>query len=43
MQRTIEEELARNGHSFFQTVGDSMEPLLHNRKSTVIIQAKKAP
>lgn len=43
MQRTIEEELAVNGHSFFQTVGDSMEPLLHNRKSTVVIQTKKGP
>lgn len=41
MQRTIEEELALNGHSFFQTVGDSMEPLLHNRKSTVVIEGKK--
>ena len=38
---TIEQELAMHGHSFFQTVGDSMEPLLHNRKSTVVIQAKK--
>lgn len=43
MQRTIEKELAMNGHSFFQTVGDSMEPLLHNRKSTVVIEAKKRP
>lgn len=34
---TIEQELERQGHSFFQTVGDSMEPLLHNRKSTVMI------
>lgn len=41
--RTIEEDLAVSGHSFFQTVGDSMEPLLHNRKSTVVIEAKKAP
>lgn len=40
-QRTIEQELAVNGHSFFQTVGDSMEPLLHNRKSTVVIAAKQ--
>lgn len=32
-----------NGHSFFQTVGDSMEPLLHNRKSTVVIETKKTP
>lgn len=35
---TIEQELATQGHSFFQTVGDSMEPLLHNRKSTVVIE-----
>lgn len=34
---TIEQELEEQGHSFFQTVGDSMEPLLHNRKSTVVI------
>lgn len=38
--RTIEEELAIYGHSFFQTVGNSMEPLLHNRKSTVVIAEK---
>lgn len=42
MEQKIEQELAAHGHSFFQTVGDSMEPLLHNRKSTVIIQAQKA-
>lgn len=41
--RTIEEELALNGRCFIQTVGVSMEPLLHNRKSTVIIEAKKEP
>lgn len=35
---SIEEELARNGRGFFQTVGDSMEPLLHNRYSTVVIE-----
>lgn len=35
---TIEQELETQGHSFFQTVGDSMEPLLHNRKSTVVIE-----
>lgn len=40
MQRTIEEDLAVNGHSFLQTVGNSMEPLLHNRKSTVVVAAK---
>lgn len=37
MNSTIEQELQRNGHSFFQTVGDSMEPMLHNRSSTVVI------
>lgn len=41
MNQTIEQELAAHGHSFFQTVGDSMEPLLHNRRSTVVIQAKQ--
>ena len=35
---TIEQELDEQGHSLFQTVGDSMEPLLHNRKSTVVIE-----
>ena len=43
IRRTIEEELARNGHGLFHTVGNSMEPLLHNRKSIVAIEAKKAP
>lgn len=43
MQRTIEQELILNGHSFFQTVGDSMEPLLHNRRSTVVIEKRKNP
>ncbi len=43
MRRTIEQELALRGHGFFQTVGDSMEPLLHNRKSTVVIEIKKEP
>lgn len=38
---TIEQQLEQNGHGFFQTVGDSMEPLLHNRKSTVVIEKKK--
>lgn len=41
MQRTIEQELALRGHGLFQTVGDSMEPLLHNRKSTVVIEIPK--
>lgn len=41
--RTIEQELAWNGHSFFQTVGNSMEPLLHHRKSTVVVESKQKP
>lgn len=43
MRLTIEQELSQRGHSFFQTVGDSMEPLLHNRKSTVVVAEKKVP
>ena len=43
MRRTIEQELALNGHAFIQTVGISMEPMLHNRESTVVIKAKKGP
>lgn len=39
MQKTIEQVLAEEGRGFFQTSGDSMEPLLHHRKSTVVIQA----
>lgn len=41
MTKTIEQILAEEGRGFFQTSGDSMEPLLHHRKSTVIIEAKK--
>ena len=36
---TIEEQLQKNGLWLFQTVGDSMEPILHNRESTVQITA----
>lgn len=36
---TIEEQLQKNGTWLFQTVGDSMEPLLHNRESTVQLTA----
>lgn len=43
MRRTIEQELALNGRVFIQTVGISMEPMLHNRKSTVVVGAKKGP
>lgn len=42
-KRTIEQELDVHGRSFFQTVGNSMEPILHNRKSTVVIEKKRAP
>lgn len=35
---TIEEALEKEGHGFLQTVGDSMEPILHNRKSTVVVE-----
>ncbi len=34
---TVEEELNKSEYCFFQTVGDSMEPLLHDRRSTVVI------
>lgn len=40
MTKTIEQVLAEEGRGFFQTFGDSMEPLLHHRKSTVVIHAK---
>ena len=43
IRRTIEEELALNGHGLFHTVGNSMEPLLHNRKSIVAIEATHVP
>lgn len=38
---TIEQEVERQDHILLQTTGISMEPLLHNRKSTVVI--KKPP
>lgn len=41
--QTIEQVLAEKGHGFFQTVGDSMEPMLHNRKSTVVLEAASRP
>lgn len=41
IHRTIEQELAQNGRAVIQTVGVSMEPLLHNRKSTVALIAKQ--
>lgn len=36
--RTIEEELARSGRAVSYTVGTSMEPMLHERRSTVVIE-----
>lgn len=35
---SIEQELERHGRGFFQTSGDSMEPLLHHHDSTVVIE-----
>lgn len=40
-KRTIEEELERQDYILLQTTGISMEPLLHNRKSSTVI--RKAP
>lgn len=40
---TIEKELRENHHAFFQTVGFSMEPMLHQRKSTVVLRSPEDP
>lgn len=40
-RRTIEEELAASGRALSYTVGISMEPLLHNRRSTVVLEKQK--
>ncbi len=40
---TIEKELHENNHAFFQTVGFSMEPMLHQRKSTVVLKTPEDP
>lgn len=41
---TIEQALEKEEHIFLQTSGVSMEPLLHHRKSTVMIKKpSKAP
>lgn len=40
---TIEQELESHGHGIFQTVGDSMEPILHNRYSSVVIEKVREP
>lgn len=43
MNTTIEQELETHGRGYFQTVGDSMEPILHNRFSTVVIEKPDRP
>lgn len=43
LRQTIEEVLARQGRGLFQTVGDSMEPLLHHRRSTVVLNPLSGP
>lgn len=35
---SIEQELERHGRGFFQVEGHSMEPLLHNHYTTVVIE-----
>ena len=40
---TIEKGLAEQERILMHTVGVSMEPLLHNRKSTVVLEKPKAP
>lgn len=37
-KKTIEEILESDGRYLAPTVGDSMEPMLHNRKNTVVIE-----
>lgn len=37
-ETTIEQELERKGNCFVQTTGVSMEPLLHERYSTVVLE-----
>ena len=41
--QTIEQVLAEKGRGFFQTVGASMEPMLHHHKSTVVLEAVRRP
>lgn len=43
MNSTIEQELERSGRIMQTTVGDSMEPMLYNRKSAVIIERLSRP
>lgn len=42
-RRTIEEELAVSGRALSWTEGVSMEPLLHTRRSTVVLEPVKKP
>ena len=43
MNSTIEQELIQHGYGLFQTIGDSMEPILRSRKSTVVIEHLREP
>lgn len=43
MTQAIEQVLAAQGRGFFATEGDSMEPLLHNHRSTVVIEPAVHP
>lgn len=39
----VEQELRQHGKCVIQTVGVSMEPLLHHRYSTVVLQSVRRP
>ena len=43
MERTIEQQLAAGDRALSWTVGVSMEPLLHARKSTVVLEPPNGP
>lgn len=43
IHRTLEEELDLNKHVVVQVFGTSMEPLLHDGKSTVVIESINGP
>lgn len=40
---TVEQELSENGRCLIQTVGVSMEPILHNRYSSVVLEKPDSP
>lgn len=40
---TVELELSETGRCLVQTVGTSMEPILHNRYSSVVIESDGSP